>query len=150
MAHTFTNLMYHTVFSTKRRRPLLEAEVMPRVIEYVGGILRNRGATLLAMGGAPDHVHLLTVLPAAQALSTVMRDIKSASSGWIRQTFPPLSTFAWQGGYAAFTVSKSSAPEVTSYIERQEKHHHETSFEEEFVAFLDRHNIDYDPKFVFD
>ena len=150
MGHTYTNLMYHCIFSTKRRRSVLSCEVTERLVEYVGGVVRNRGGKLLAMDGPGDHVHLLASFAASGCVSDHLRDIKAGSSGWIHKTFPQIAGFGWQEGYAAFSVSKSQAPRIVNCIERQRQHHQELSFHEELIAILDRHGIDYDPKYIFE
>ena len=150
MGHTYTNLMVHGVFSTKHRQPLLSAEIMPELIKVVGGILRKRDSKLLAMNGMEDHVHLLAIFHPARSTSELFRDMKAVSSNWIHETFPDMADFAWQTGYGAFSVSKSSASQVEQYIASQREHHRQQTFEEEFVALLDRHGIEYDPRYVFD
>jgi len=150
MGHTYTKLMYHCVFSTKERRPLLSAAVAPRLAEVVGGIVRKHDGKLLAMNGPTDHVHLLAILAAKYSVSDQLRDIKAGSSKWIHRVYANLQDFAWQGGYGAFSVSKSTAPEVIRYIARQREHHRKMTFQEEFIAFLKKHEIEYDPKYVFE
>ena len=150
MGHTYTNLTYHCVFSTRQRRPWLNADVMPRLTQFVGGIIRQREGKLLAMNGRDDHVHLLAIFPAKRALSDLLRDIKAASSGWIHDTFPDLVAFAWQEGYGAFTVCQSIKKDVIRYIDRQEEHHKEMTFEKEFILLLERNGIEYDPRYVLD
>jgi putative transposase len=150
MAHTFTKLLYHCVFSTKQRRPFLTADVMERLVPFVGGIIRERSGKLLAMNGPADHVHLLAILPARRAVSDVLRDVKAGSSGWIHDTFPDVRDFAWQEGYGAFTVSTSGKRGVMDYIERQQRHHAKMSFMDEFLLLLKKHEVEYDPQYVFD
>lgn len=148
MAHTYASLSHHCVFSTKHRLPLLTRDAMARLVPYVGGIIRRRSGKLLAMDGAADHVHLLAVFSPKHAVSDLLRDIKADSSGWLHRTFPSLGDFAWQEGYGAFSVSKSAMGDVIAYIQRQEEHHREMTFEEEFLLLLKKHEIDYDPRYV--
>ena len=150
MSHTYASVMIHGVFSTKRRQTLLRREIIPELARVVGGILRDRGGKLLAFNGTGDHVHLLAVLHPSHALADQFRDVKAISSRWIHERFPDLSGFAWQSGYGAFSVSKSAAEEVSAYVARKEEHHRTGTFEEEFTALLERHGIEYDPKYVFD
>jgi putative transposase len=107
MAHTFTNLLTHIIFSTKDRMPTLDPNLKERLFPYMGGIFRELGATPLLINGPTDHVHILAVLPAKLSVSEILNEVKSNSSGWVHKTFPPRSTFAWQIGYAAFGVSPS-------------------------------------------
>ena len=148
MAHTYTSLMYHCVFSTKQRRRMLSQDLFNRLVPFVGDILRKRGGKLLAMNGPKDHAHLLALLPPTGAVSDQLRDIKAGSSKWIHETFPDQRAFAWQEGYSAFSVSKSVAPKVVSYIENQEERRRTMSFEEELVQLLDKHGIEYDPQWL--
>jgi REP element-mobilizing transposase RayT len=146
VAQTYTRLLFHLVFSTKNREPLIEDAWRPELHSYIGGILRNRKADLLAAGGIPDHMHLLVRSPADWAVSDLVRDIKAVSSRWRRDLGD--RGFAWQNGYGAFTVSASMAATVTDYINNQPEHHRKQSFREEFVEFLRRHGIEYDEKYL--
>ena len=148
MAHTYTNLMYHVIFSTKQRRSLLTGEIMARLAQIVGGIVRKNGGKLLEQGGTHDHVHLLSLFSTDRPLSYEVRDIKAGSSKCFHRTFPKMADFAWQEGYAAFTVSKSNAPDVITYIRGQAAHHEKTSVQDELIAFLKKHDIDYDPRYI--
>ncbi len=150
MGHTYTNLMYHGVFSTKQRQSLLRPEMLPELARVVGGIIGQRDGKLLALNGTTDHVHLLGMFPASRAISDQLRDIKAISSGWVHDKFPDLADFACQSGYAAFSVSRSNVASVERYIADQPSHHQKRTFEEEFIALLDRHGIEYDRRYVFD
>ena len=148
MGHTYTNLMYHIVFSTQERRPWLTGEMKPRLVQMAGGILRDDGGKLLLMNGPADHVHLLALVSPKVAISDAVRDLKAGTSKWVHQEFPGMTDFAWQEGYAAFTVSKSGAQSVLAYIENQEEHHRKKSFSEELIEFLERHEIQYNPEYL--
>ena len=148
MAGTFTNLHYHLVFSTKDRLPLINADFQSRLYEYIGGILRSEKSILLAAGGMPDHVHLLARCHQGISISDYLRIIKSKSTLWINDTIHPAARFAWQEGYGAFTVSKSDLPRVTQYIQGQEEHHRTQTFQDEFLRFLELHEIEYDERFI--
>ena len=150
MGHTYANLMVHGVFSTKNRRGLLTPNVMGELVKVVGGIVRERDGKLLAMNGTADHIHLLGIFPPKRAFSDMFRDIKAISSDWIHDRFHELRDFAWQTGYGAFSVSKSAAARVENYIARQAEHHRRQTFEEELIALLDKHGIEYDRRYVFD
>jgi len=150
MGHTYANLIYHLVFSTKERRALLSQEVLERLIPFVGGVVRHRKGKLLAMNGTENHVHLLASIGPAAALSDQVRDIKALSSGWVRDVWPALRLFGWQSGYAAFTVSVQTLGSVIGYIEKQRAHHRRRTFEEELIAMLERAGVEYDPEYVFD
>jgi len=149
MANTFTSLHYHVVFSTKNREPFLRQDIEHRVWSYLGGIARENDMKALLVGGIENHVHLLLAIPAKVSVSQGVQLIKGGSSSWMKDTFPGLGGFAWQDGYAAFTVSKSQVPEVEEYIRGQREHHRVKTFEEEYRAFLDKHEIDYKEEYVF-
>jgi REP element-mobilizing transposase RayT len=143
MSHSFTNLLYHLVFSTKERYPWLDGKVRPAVLKELGDLIRAEGGIPLIMNGVEDHVHLLVKLRQDRAVSHVLRALKAKSSGWIHRTFPDLASFAWQTGYGAFTVSHSQVERVRLYIANQEEHHRNNPFKNEFVALLKAHEIEY-------
>ena len=145
---SYTQLNYHLVFSTKDRRSWLGPEIMPRLREYLGGIIRNLGGQMLAANGSGDHVHVATVLNQKRPLMEILQELKQSSSKWIHQEFPDLRAFAWQDGYAAFTVSHSGMPQVVEYIAQQVPHHHRQTFVEELIALLERHGVQYDERYI--
>ena len=149
MAQTFAKLSYHGVFSTKNRAAMLTEQIMPELVKGVGGIIRDRDGKLLAMNGTDNHVHLLAMFHPKRAVSDMFRDIKSVATDWIHATFPTHASFAWQDGYGVFSVSESGIERVMAYIENQPQHHRSTSFEDELLALLERHGIDYDSRYVF-
>jgi len=146
MAQTLTNLLFHTIFSTKDRTPLIGAVLKPDLLAYLGGIARELGGKLLAANGTGDHVHLLLSLPPTLAVADAMRVIKGNSSRWVHATHG--QTFQWQAGYGAFSVSQSNLREVVHCIQTQEQHHRRVSFQEELVAFLRKHNVQYDERYI--
>jgi REP element-mobilizing transposase RayT len=148
MPKTYTNLLYHIVFSTRERRRLITKEKKPRLYEYVGGIVRGLGGISIAIGGIEDHLHLLAKLRPDKALSSVLRDLKANSSGWMHDVFPEVRDFSWQNGYGAFTVSASQVPSVEKYILNQETHHRKRSFRDEFVEMLKANDIEFDERFL--
>jgi REP element-mobilizing transposase RayT len=148
MAQSFTNLLYHIIFSTKERQPLIKLEYQPRLYDYIGGIIRGVGGISLGIDGVEDHVHVLAKLRPDRALSDVLRDLKANATGWMHDLFPPLSDFYWQRGYAAFTVSQSNVSQVQQYLLRQKEHHQQVSFRDEFIQFLKANGIEYDERFV--
>lgn len=150
MGHSYTNLLYHIVFSTKERQPWLDSTVSARLYDYLGGAIRSEGGTSLNVNGCADHIHILAKLRQDKAVSEVLRGIKANSSGWIHRTFQPLRAFAWQSGYGAFTVSQSQVDKVKRYIANQQKHHQRVSFKEEFIALLQAHGIEYDERYLWD
>lgn len=150
MANTYTSLHYHVVFSTKDRQPWITDDIEERVWKFIGGIARENKMKALLVGGMPDHLHLALAIPPTLAVSNALRLLKGGSSKWIKDTFPKMRGFAWQDGYGAFTVSKSSLPDVLAYIQNQREHHRGKTFQEEFLAFLIRHEVEYKEKYLWD
>ena len=147
MGHSYTNLLYHIVFSTKDRQPWLDPGISTRLYDYLGGAIRSEGGASMSINGCADHIHVLARLRQDKAVSDVLRGIKANSSGWIHRTFPALGGFAWQSGYGAFSVSQSQVNKVQRYIASQQTHHQRVSFKEEFIALLDAHGIEYDERY---
>jgi putative transposase len=149
MPQSFGSLHYHIIFSTKHRHPWITPDIQPRLFEYNGGILENQSCRLVAAGGMPDHVHLLASLARTVAPSDAVRLIKSNSSGWVHDELA-LRDFAWQTGFGAFTISYSNIAQVKTYLANQEQHHRRVSFQEEFLEFLRRHELEWDERYVWD
>ena len=148
MSDSHTNLLYHIVFSTKERRPLITPEYEVRLYDYIGGMIRKVGGISLELNGTSDHIHLLAKLRPDCALSSVLRDLKANATGWMHDVFPLLKNFSWQRGYGAFTVSQASVAPVRQYIARQKEHHRNISFRDEFIQFLKENDIQYDERFI--
>lgn len=139
MSHT--NLLYHIVFATKERAPLITDALRPALHEYLGGTVRGLTGTALEVGGIADHVHLLVILPPTIAVSDCVSKLKSNSSSWARAKTN--GRFAWQSRYGAFTVSESQVKRVRSYIRNQETHHLRATFADEYAALLRSHHIEF-------
>ena len=150
MAHTFTNLLTHIIFSTKDRAPVIDAELKPELHEYLGGMVREIKGKAYSINGTGDHVHLLMSLPPSLALSDAMKTIKANSSRWVSDKWSTRKNFGWQIGYGAFSVSKSNVATVIRYIETQGKHHRKITFKEEFLEFLSKHGIAYDERYIWE
>ena len=149
MAGTFSNLLYHIIFSTKNRAPLITDQIRKPLYEYIGGIIREEGGTLLEIGGVADHVHILARLKPAMAVADAVRLIKSNSSKWLNKG-AGFGDFRWQAGYGAFTAGKSMVVEIGQYILNQDKHHRKRTFKEEFLDFLAKNDVEYDEKYIWD
>jgi len=148
MAHTYTNLLIHALFSTKDRRPLLDARIKTDLFSYMGGIISQLKGKPVLINGSSDHVHLLFVLPTTLSLANVMEKLKANSSKWAKANSPHGSLFAWQEGYTAFSVSQSNLERVREYIAHQEEHHRKLTYQEEVLALLKKHGVEFDPRFV--
>jgi putative transposase len=148
MSSSYCNLLYHIIFSTKRREPWLTAKIRSRTHEYLGGAIRNEEGIAMIINGTADHVHILAKLRQDKAISKLIGELKANSSGWISRTFEDCAGFAWQEGYGAFTVSRSQLPKVHRYIEKQEEHHRRVSFLEEFKILLKAHDLPFDERYL--
>jgi len=138
----YTNFLYHIVFGTKGRLPLIHDEIRPKFHQYLGGIVRGLDGIALEIGGIADHVHLLVKLKPTIQFSDSIRDLKSNSSTWAKKN--GIRNFAWQRRYGAFTVSESQAAVVLQYIQNQEQHHKKLDFKTEFEKILISNGIPID------
>jgi putative transposase len=147
MGHSYCSSLYHCVFSTKDRRKIIAPELRDRLWAYIGGVAREHKMTAIAVGGTDDHAHLLVAIPATVAVATAMRQIKAGSSRWMHDSCG-VTQFAWQEGYGAFSIGHSQIEATVEYISRQEQHHRKRDFQAEFLAILKKHQIEYDPRYV--
>jgi putative transposase len=148
MPSTYTNLLYHIVFSTKDRLPLITEEFKEELYSYIGGIIRAESGVQLEIGGVNDHVHILAKFKSAVSVSEMLAKFKANSSKWANEHKLKVRKFGWQEGFAAFSVSESLVPVIRKYIQNQTEHHRKQTFQEEFVALLERHGIEYDPQYL--
>jgi REP element-mobilizing transposase RayT len=137
------------IFSTKDREPLIAETIRTELWAYMAGVIRESGGEALIVNGASDHAHVLMLLPTVRSVSEMVRLIKSNSSKWVRETARK-SAFAWQRGYAAFSVSQSNLQGVSKYIAEQEEHHRKKSFQEEYRGFLEKHGFAFDERYMWD
>ena len=147
---SFTKLTYHIVFGTKYRRPTISDSIQEQLYEYIGGIIRSKNGALVQIGGVADHLHVLARLSPSISVSDVVRNVKSGSSKWVYELKSEAMWQGWQKGYGAFTVGYPQSESVSRYIQNQAEHHREKTFQEEFSDFLKRHNIEYDPRYLFE
>jgi len=148
MSQSLTRLIVHGIFSTKNREPILSVEIRPDLYAYMGGILKGLDCVPLAIGGTDDHVHLLFIQSKNIALAKVFEEVKGTSSQWIKTKSASLKTFAWQGGYGAFSVSESQRQKVNEYISQQDDHHRKLTFKEELIALFKKHHVEFDEKYL--
>jgi REP element-mobilizing transposase RayT len=139
---SYTNLLYHIVYATKERSPLITNALRLKLHEYLGGTVRGLGGIALEINGTADHVHLLVKLKPTISVSEFLQKLKANSSRWANQITN--RRFAWQSRYGAFTVSESQVGRVRAYVRNQEEHHRRVNFEEEFKALLQAHGVDFD------
>ena len=147
-AMSYISSYFHCVFSTKERRRLIAPELRDRLWPFLGGIARQNKMKAIEIGGVEDHVHILLSLPSTMAISKTLQLIKGGSSKWIHETFPEHRLFAWQEEYGAFSVSVSQLDKTIEYIKGQDAHHRKTTFQEEFLALLEKHRIAFDERYL--
>jgi REP element-mobilizing transposase RayT len=147
MPSTFTCLLIHVIFGTLGRVPSIRPELQMDLWSYLGGILRDKGAVALAVGGVADHVHLLIGVKPVHRLCDLLRETKGGSSEWIHEKWS-CPSFGWQEGYGAFSVSVSAREAVRRYIRHQAEHHRRRTFREEYEDLLRKHNIPFDPDYL--
>lgn len=142
--HSFVSCLMHVVFSTKERRPLITPDLEKRLWPYLGGIARDNQMKALTIGGVADHIHILLSLPSTLTIAKAVQLIKGNSSKWIHEEFPQHSSFGWQEGYGAFSISISGIEDTTAYIANQAEHHRQKTFKDELIAILKKHELDYE------
>lgn len=150
MAHSYASLLFHCVFSTKERRPMITPVLQSRLYAYIGGIARKNKMKLIAIGGIDDHIHLLISLAKTTDIAKAMQLIKGGSSKWVHDEFPEHRLFEWQEGYGAFSIGIGEVDRTIRYINNQTEHHKKKDFKAEFVSFLDAHGLEYERQHVFD
>lgn len=150
MANTFSQLYIQIVFAVKNRESLIHKNNREEVQKYIFGIIENRDAKLLAIYCMPDHTHILVGIKPSTLLSDLVRDIKAGSSKFINDTQWIKGKFNWQEGFGAFSYSHSQIDQVINYINNQEAHHQKKPFKEEYLDFLQKFEIDYNDKYLFE
>ncbi len=147
---TFQALYYQLVWSTKYREPHISLAVESMLFRFLVGIAQNNRVYVMEINGTPDHIHLLIRGNTEMSVSKLVRDMKTSSTKMIRNNFPELAGFSWQPGFGVFSVSRSHVAAVQEYIKGQKEHHTTRSYKEEFLKLLERNNIAYDMKYVFE
>ncbi|MDE0690428.1 MAG: IS200/IS605 family transposase [Candidatus Poribacteria bacterium] len=150
MADTYTQLYTHIVFAVKGRQRLIPKQRKEALHQYITRIITNKKQTVIRINSVPDHIHILVGMTPDIALSDLVRDIKANSSKFINKNEWIAGKFEWQTGFAVFSYSHSQLDAVVDYIKNQEAHHSRLTFREEYLAFLKRFNVPYNPKYVFD
>ena len=149
MAQSLCKIYVHLIFHIKTTSPSIRASDLERLHSYIGQLVNTTGCEEIRAGGVGDHVHVLFLLSKDVAVSHVVEEIKRNSSRWLKRLDDCYRNFAWQGGYAAFSVSQSVVEKTLQYINGQGEHHKKRSFAEEYTAFLDLYGIQYDKQYVF-
>ena len=147
MAHTHSATFFHCVFSTKNRTNIISEQLRPRLWDYIGGIAKQNNIRPLRIGGTANHVHAALHIPTSMSVAKAMQLIKGGSSKWVNE-HPSQARFEWQEAYGAFSIGVSQIPATISYIGSQEEHHRVRTFEEEYIAFLQKHGVEYDERWM--
>ena len=147
---SYVSSYHHCVFITKERRPLITPTLAERLWPFLGGIARQNQMKAIEIGGVEDHIHVLLSIPPTMAIAKAMQLIKGGSSKWVHETFPEHRLFAWQEKYGAFSVSESRVESVIAYIQSQAEHHKRVTFQEEFVALLKKHRVEFDERYLWE
>lgn len=143
---TYTQILYHIIYSTKNRRPALDKTRRKDLYKYIWGIIKNKKCHLYQIGGVEDHLHIVTHMHPLISLSSLVKDIKLASSDFIKSNKIFTAFDGWQKGYAAFTNSIECKEKLIHYVQNQEEHHRKVSFQEELKLLLEEHKIKFDEK----
>ncbi len=148
MANTYTQIHIHAVFVVKNRRSLIQETWEDRLYKYITGIVQKHNHKMLQVNGMPDHVHLFFGMRPSQSLSDLMKAVKGDSSKWINRKRLTPTKFSWQPGYGAFSHAQAQVPTVIRYIRNQKVHHARRSFAQEFRAFLEDFEVEYDERYL--
>lgn len=149
MANTYTQIHIQVVFTVQNRDCIIQNSWKEELYRYISGVIQNHKHKVLAINGMPDHLHILIGLRPTQSLSDLMQDVKGSSSKWINQKRFTKGKFSWQEGFGAFSYGKSQITQVIDYIKNQELHHQKRTFLEEYKDFLEKFEVDFDQRFIF-
>ena len=150
MANTYTQIYLQFVFAVKGRQSLIRDSFRKELQKYITGIVENRRQKLIAINSMPDHIHLLVGFGTTITIADLLHDIKIASTNFINSHNWVFGKFAWQNGYGAFSYSRSHLDRVVKYILNQQQHHKKKTFREEYIEFLEKYQVLYDSKYLFD
>lgn len=148
MSQSLSKLYVHIIFHVKYSAVPIRTEDKNDLYAYIGSIIKDNESIPILINGTANHVHILCVMSKNIALAKLVEEIKRHSSRWVKTKGPYYHQFAWQGGYAGFSVSQSLHDRTRKYIENQEEHHNKISFKEELVAFLKEYGIEYDERYL--
>lgn len=148
MSQSLNKIYTHIIFSAKNREDTLPENDLNEIHSYIGGIINQNFCKSIIVGGTTNHIHILCELSSTVSVAILLQEIKRSSSKWMKNKFPQYPKFAWQSGYAAFSVSQSKIDVVINYIRRQKEHHTKTSFKEELTVFLRNYQIEYKEEYL--
>ena len=150
MPQSLSSVLVHLIFATKNREPFITAEIEPELHAYLATVLRECGSPALLINGTTDHVHILFALSRRMALADLVEEVKKRSSKWIKTKGSGFRNFQWQAGYGAFSVGQSNVDALKKYIAGQKEHHRRRTFQDEFRTFVEKYEVEYDERFVWD
>jgi REP-associated tyrosine transposase len=150
MPQSLAKTYLHLVFSTKDRERVLNDAIRPDLHAYVGGVLHGLGCAPIEINSEPEHAHLLFLMSRTHSMAQIVEDLKTSSNKWLQSRDTRFDRFAWQRGYAAFSVSQSNTDDVRAYIRNQREHHKKITFQDELRTFLKRHDVEFDERYVWD
>jgi putative transposase len=148
MPQSLSFVLVHIVFSTKGRRPILNESVRPELHAYLATVARGFACDCFRVGGVADHVHLAVHLHATKCVAELVKELKTSSSMWLKRQ--GVVNFAWQRGYAVFSVSPADNGALMQYIETQEAHHRKRDYQAEMRAFFEKYHVPFDERYVWD
>ena len=149
MPQSLTKIYLHIIFHVKTMSPRIDDKHLERLHAYIGQLVNETGCKVIRVGGIADHVHVVCLLSKNETVTHLIEEMKRNSSRWMKSLDPGYATFAWQGGYAAFSISQSVVEKTIEYVNNQKEHHQKTSFRDEYLQFLKLYHVDYDERYVF-
>ena len=150
MPQSLSNILIHLIWSTKDRHPCLAPGIREKTHAFLAGAVRHCDCEAYRVGGVADHVHLAVRLSRTLSVADLVKEIKTASSKWIKAHHPALTDFSWKLGYGAFSVGMSQKDALLHYIDTQEEHHKTRTFQDEYRDLLKKYGIDYNEHYVWD
>ena len=150
MPQSLSRVLLHVIFSTKNREKTIHRQIRSKLHAYIAGVCRANGSDAYRVGGTSDHVHIACTLPRTITIAKLIEEIKKPSSIWMKHQEGGSSRFSWQAGYGVFSLGQSRLPALREYIDNQKEHHRARSFKKELVEFLEKYNVDYDEKYLWD
>jgi REP element-mobilizing transposase RayT len=145
---SFRQIYYQIVFGTKNRRPTINEAGCTELYQYISGIVKNKKCKLYAINGTEDHLHIFSDLHPTVCLADLIKDIKIASSGWMKASGRFGQFEAWQEGYGAFTYSIREKDMIINYVKNQKEHHRKETFHNEFKRLLIENEIEFEEKYL--
>lgn len=150
MPQSLSKVVVHIVFSTKNREPMLDASVRPRLFAFLSSVARDAQCECYRVGGVADHVHIAVRLSRTITVAEIVEVLKAYSSKWLKTQSADLANFSWQRGYGAFSFDPSALHVLQRYIDNQEEHHRKRTYQEEYRAFLEKYEMEYDERYVWE